>query len=76
MTGYRIRNITLAETDAIHNRLATHFRAAGLTGDALDAAIASAFRSSLVSIDDDRDNKAKAEAEKQAKRSNLKLVQK
>jgi hypothetical protein len=74
MSAYRIRNIGLIELDQIHNRLATHFRAAGLTGDVLDHAIADAFRSSLISIDNDRDAKAQADAEKDTRRAHLQVV--
>lgn len=74
MDSYRIRHISEVEADAIHNRLATHFRAAGLTGDALDKAIAAAFRASLVAIDADRDAKAQAESERQERRAHLSLV--
>jgi hypothetical protein len=75
MSSYRIRNINPVELDAIHNRLKTHFLAAGLKGVELDYAIAAAFRSSLISIDNDRDAKAEAESEKQAKRAHLKVVE-
>jgi hypothetical protein len=74
MDSYRIRNIGAVELDAIHNRLKTHFLAAGLKGVELDYAIAAAFRSSLISIDNDRDAKAQAKSEKQAKRAHLKVV--
>jgi hypothetical protein len=74
MDSYRVRHISEVEADAMHNRLATHFIAAGLTGDALDEAIAAAFRVSLIAIDTDRDTKAKAEVERQERRTHLSIV--
>ena len=71
---YRIRNIPMVELDAISNKLATLFRAAGLTGDVLDHAIANAFRSSLISIDDDRDAKAQRSEQKDQQRVHLRVV--
>ena len=71
---YRIRNIGLSELDAISNKLATLFRAAGLTGDALDHAIANAFRPALISIDNDRDVKAQAVEQQDQQRAHLRVV--
>jgi len=71
---YHIRNIGISEADAIHQRVATNLRAAGLTGQALDEAIAPAFRSILMSVDADRDAKAEAEAEKERSRAKFRIV--
>jgi hypothetical protein len=41
---FRLGARSEVEADALYQRLATHLRAAGLTGDVLDSAIAVAFR--------------------------------
>ena len=55
------------ELDRLHEKLASAFRVAGLRGDDLDRAIASALTPSLIAIETDR--KAKAD-----RRSRVKLV--
>ena len=54
----KLSHISVDEMNALHEQLAAAFTIAGLKGDDLDKAIASALTPSLISIEADRQAKA------------------
>ena len=65
----KLSHVSEGELDRLHEKLASAFRVAGLKGDDLDRAIASAMTPSLQQIETDR-------AAKADRRSRIKLVKK
>jgi hypothetical protein len=65
--GVELKHVSVSELDRLHEKLAGAFRVSGLTGDALDKAIAAALTPSLREIEAVR----QAEADR---RSRVKLV--
>ena len=56
--GVEVSHMNESEMNALHEKLASAFRVAGLKGNDLDRAIASAMTASLIEIETDRAAKA------------------
>ena len=62
-----VHHMTTAELDGLHNRIAGALVFAGLSGHALDSAIAETLRAAITAVERQR-------AERESRRANLQLV--